>query len=102
MNTPTPHHHTFQLSRLGEDPGKEELSMHPADYVLVQRAADSQSLPLAEFILLAAYTHARDVLAALQEPCQPTTEAGLCAVAHTCPHRPMGSPLPEYKNNSFK
>ena len=40
--------------------------MHPIDYALLQQAAESQKQSLADFILLAAYFHARDVLAEAQ------------------------------------
>lgn len=45
---------------------KEQLQLHPIDYALLQQAAESQKQSLADFILLAAYFHARDVLAEAQ------------------------------------
>lgn len=37
--------------------------MHPVDYALVQQAANHQKQGLADFIALAAYLYAREVLA---------------------------------------
>ena len=68
----------------------EQLTMHPNDLALVQRAADSQKLDLGEFILLAAYSHARDLLADLNRPHPHPPAGGLCSIAHHCPQRPLG------------
>lgn len=45
---------------------KVQLQMHPMDYALLQRAAQSQQQSLSDFIQLAIYLHARDVVAETQ------------------------------------
>lgn len=50
------------LPQHGSAAAKEQWHMHPLDYELLQQAAQSQKQSLADFIALATYLHARDVL----------------------------------------
>lgn len=61
-----------------------QLHMHPLDYELLQQAAESQEQSLADFIVLAAYLHAREVLAEIQA--RHTVAAA--AAASTTSHHP--------------
>ena len=61
-------------------PIDRQLCLHPMDYALLQQAAASQKQTLADFMVLAAYLHARDVLAETQA--RTATAAVLCQTIH--------------------
>lgn len=61
-------------------PIDRQLCLHPMDYALLQQAAASQKRTLADFIVLAAYLHARDVLAGTQA--RTAAAAALCQTTH--------------------
>lgn len=68
----------------------QRLEMHPADHALVQRAASLQKLSVGEFVLLAAYSQARDYLSCCEEDGAWPEGDRACPQAGTCSHAPSG------------
>ena len=62
---------------------REQLHMHPLDYAFLQQAAQRQKQSLADFIVLAAHLHARNVLA--------DTQARTTATATSIPDHPTAN-----------